>query len=173
MQKDIHERDHFCCRRLARGWLRRPADAAAVFEGEQHLLAERGIAAALRLLGGSRVLRIEAEADGIRHILANALRKMGIQDAAGNLRDERRIAREGEADRFGESAGDSASPQLGDRRRGAGRASGDFGRPGKLPDTVGAKMPIGTIRRDYAPIAGIFRAVIARTLRSQARASAG
>ena len=28
-----------------------PADAAAVFVGEQHLLPERGIAAALRLLG--------------------------------------------------------------------------------------------------------------------------
>jgi len=64
---------------------------------------------------------------------------MGIQDAAGNFRDERRIAREGEADRFGESAGDVTPPQLGDRRRGAGGAGGDFGRPGKLPDAVGPR----------------------------------
>jgi hypothetical protein len=44
---------------------------------------------------------------------------MRIQDAAGNLREERRIAREGEAHRFGESAGDATPPQLGDSRRGA------------------------------------------------------
>ena len=118
-----------------------PADAAAVFVGEQHLLPERGIAAALRLFGCGHVLRIEAQPDGIGHVLANALRKMGIQDAAGNFRDERRIAREREAHRLGESAGDAASPQLGDSRRGAGRAGGDFGWPGKLPDAVGAKMP--------------------------------
>ena len=43
--------------------------------------------------------------------------------------------------RFGESAGDATPPQLGDSRRGAGRAGNDFGRPGKLPDAVGAKMP--------------------------------
>jgi hypothetical protein len=118
-----------------------PADAAAVFVGERHLLPKRGIAAALRLLRGGRVVRIEAQPDGIRHVLANALRKMGIQDAAGNLRGERGIAREGDADRLGESAGDAAAPQLGDRRRGAGRTRGDFGRPGKLPHAVGAKMP--------------------------------
>ena len=119
-----------------------PADAAAVFVvGEQHFLPKRGIAAALRLLGCGRAVRIEAQPDGIGHVLANALRKMGLQDAAGNLRDERRIAREGEADRLGESASDAAAPQLGDGRRGAGRAGGDFGRPGKLPDTVGPKMP--------------------------------
>jgi hypothetical protein len=63
---------------------------------------------------------------------------MGIQDAAGNIRDERRIVRKGEAHRFGETAGDTTAPQLGDRRRRAGRARGDFGRPGKLPDAVGA-----------------------------------
>ena len=39
------------------------------------------------------------------------LRKMGVQDAARNLRDERRIAREGEAHRFCESAGDAALSQ--------------------------------------------------------------
>jgi hypothetical protein len=70
---------------------------------------------------------------------------MGIQDAARNFRDERRIAREGEADRFGEAAGDATAPQLGDRRHGAGRAGGDFGRPGKLPHAVGAKMPKGIV----------------------------
>jgi len=36
---------------------------------------------------------------------------MGVQDAARNLRDERRIAREGEAHRFCESAGDAALSQ--------------------------------------------------------------
>ena len=111
-----------------------PADAAAVFVGEQHLLPERGIAAALRLLECGRAVRIEAEPDGIGHVLAYALRKMGIQDATRNLRGERRIARESEAHRFGESAGDAALPQLGDGRRGDGGAGGDFGRPGKLPD---------------------------------------
>jgi len=70
---------------------------------------------------------------------------MGVQDAAGNFRDERRIVREGEANRLGESAGDTTSPQLGDRRRGAGRAGGDFGWPGKLPHAVGAKMPKGIV----------------------------
>jgi len=69
-------------------------------------------------------LRIEAQADGVRHVLANALRKMRIQDAAGNLRGERGIAREGEADRLGESAGDATAPQLGDRRRGAPQMMG-------------------------------------------------
>ena len=39
----------------------------------------------------------------MHHALPNALRKMGIQDAAGNFRGERRIAPEGEAHRFGES----------------------------------------------------------------------
>ena len=95
----------------------------------------------MRRTGCGRVLRIEAQPDGIRHVLANALRKMGVQDAAGNLRGKRRIAREGEANRLGESAGDVTAPQLGNRRRGAGRARGDFDRPGKLPDAVGAKMP--------------------------------
>ena len=76
---------------------------------------------------------------------ANALRKIGVQNAAGNLRDERGIARESEAHRLGESAGDATPPQLGDSRRGAGRAGGDFGRPGKLPDAVGAKMPKGIV----------------------------
>ena len=70
---------------------------------------------------------------------------MRIQDAAGDLRDERRIVREHEAHRLGESAFDATAPQLGDRRRGAGRARGDFGRPGKLPDTVGAQMPEGIV----------------------------
>jgi len=60
------------------------------------------------LLRGDCVLRIEAQPDGIRLVFPNALRKMGVQDAAGNFRDERRIAREGEADRFGESAGYAA-----------------------------------------------------------------
>ena len=122
-----------------------PADAAAVFVREQHFLPERGIAAALRLLRGGRAFPIEAQPDGIRHVLPDALRKMGIQDAARNLRDERRIAREREAHRLGESAGDAAAPQLGDGRRGAGRAGGDCGRPGKLPDAVGAKMPEGIV----------------------------
>jgi hypothetical protein len=67
------------------------------------------------------------------------------QNAAGNLRDERRIVRERETHRLGESAFDVTTPQLGDRRRGAGRARGDFGRPGKLPNTVGAKMPKGIV----------------------------
>ena len=67
------------------------------------------------------------------------LRKMGVQDAAGDLGGERGIAREGEAHRLGESTGDATPPQLGDRRRGAGGAVGDSGRPGKLPDAVGAK----------------------------------
>ena len=66
---------------------------------------------------------------------------MGVQNAAGNLRDERRIACEGEAHRLGKSAFDVTSPQLGDGRRGAGRSGSDFGRPGKLPDAVGAQMP--------------------------------
>ena len=88
-----------------------PADAAAVFVGKQHFLPERGIAAALRLLRGGRVLRIDAQPDGLGHVLADAFRKMGIQDAAGNLRDERRIARQGEAHRFCESAGDAAPSQ--------------------------------------------------------------
>jgi len=35
---------------------------------------------------------------------------MGVQNAAGNFRDERGIAREGETDGFGESAGDAAAP---------------------------------------------------------------
>ncbi len=122
-----------------------PADAAAVFVGEQHLLAKRGIAAALRLLRRGRVVRIEAEADGIRHVLADALRKMRIQDAAGDLRGERRIVRKGEADRLRESAFDVTPPQLGNRRRGAGRARSDFGGPGKLPDAVGAQMPEGIV----------------------------
>ena len=77
------------------------------------------------------------------------LRKMGIQDAAGDLRDERGIAREGEADRLGESAGDAAAPQLGDRRRGAGMPGGDFGWPGKLPDAVGSQMPKGIVPRPF------------------------
>jgi len=47
--------------------------------------------------------------------------------------------------RFGESAGDATPPQLGDRRRGAGRAGGDFGWPGKLPDAVGPQMPKGIV----------------------------
>ena len=122
-----------------------PADAAAVFVGEQHLLPKRGIAAALRLLGCGRVVRIEAQPDGIRHVLANALGKMRIQNAAGDLRDERRIVREREAHRLGESAFDVTAPQLGDRRRGAGRARGDLGRPDKLPDAVGPKMPKGIV----------------------------
>jgi len=65
-----------------------PADAAAVFVGEQNLLAKRGIAAALRLLERRRVVRIEAQPDGICYVLANALREMRGQDAAGNLRGE-------------------------------------------------------------------------------------
>ena len=69
------------------------------------------------------------------------LRKMRVQDAARNLRDERCVARQGEAHRLGKSAGDAAFSQLGDRRHGAGGAGGDSGRPGKLPDTVGAQMP--------------------------------
>ena len=77
----------------------------------------------------------------MHHVLANALRKMRIQNAVGNLRGERGIVREREADRFGESAGDATAPQLGECRRGTGRAVGDFARPFKLPDTVGAKMP--------------------------------
>jgi hypothetical protein len=64
------------------------ADAAAVFVGKQHLLPKGGIAAGLRLLGGGRFLGIETQPDGIGHVPADALRKMGVQDAAGNFRDE-------------------------------------------------------------------------------------
>jgi hypothetical protein len=66
---------------------------------------------------------------------------MRVQDAARNLRGERCVAHEGEAHRLGESAGDAALAQLGVRRRRAGGAVGDSGRPFRLPDAVGAQMP--------------------------------
>src|SRR5450759_3889252 len=50
------------------------------------------------------------------------------QDAAGNFRDERRIAREREAHRLGESAG--ATPTITELRR--GRVAGGFAEPVRL-----------------------------------------